>query len=135
MKTCLRTGIMLAAFVGSVGLATAQAPSPPRESPGGQSPSGMMPGTTSQTQKLQLSPAQKTAIFKAVSQEKGKVTQPANFRAAVGAPVPSFIELYTLPDTVVADAPAAKQYKYTMVQNQVVLVDPTSMQVVDIIRQ
>jgi hypothetical protein len=31
--------------------------------------------------------------------------------------------------------PAAKTVKYTMVQNQVVLVDPTTMRVVDVIPQ
>jgi hypothetical protein len=43
------------------------------------------------------------------------------------------IELYTLPDEAVAGIPAAKLYKYTMVENKVVLVDPTKMRVIDVI--
>jgi hypothetical protein len=40
---------------------------------------------------------------------------------------------YALPDDAVADNPAAKFYKYTMLQDQVVLVDPTRMRVIDVI--
>ena len=41
------------------------------------------------------------------------------------------IELYSLPDETLADNPAAKLYEYTMVKNEVVVVDPTKMRVVD----
>jgi hypothetical protein len=40
-----------------------------------------------------------------------------------------------LPANVVSEVPAAKMYKYTVSQNQVVLVDPTNMKVVEIIKQ
>ena len=83
--------------------------------------------------KAQLSAAQKTAIYNAVSRDKSKVVAPGNFRASIGAPVPPSIELYALPSEAVANAQAASSYRYTMVNNQVVLVDPLTMQVVDII--
>jgi Protein of unknown function (DUF1236) len=82
---------------------------------------------------LQLTSAQKTAILNAVRRDNGKAASPVNFVAAVGAPVPPSIELYVLPDLALADVPEAKIMKYTRVQNQVVLVDPTTMRVVDII--
>jgi hypothetical protein len=40
-----------------------------------------------------------------------------------------------LPDTALAQAPAAKTVQYIVIENQVVLVDPTNMRVVDIINQ
>lgn len=43
------------------------------------------------------------------------------------------IELYALPDDAIADSPAAKLYRYTMVQDRMVLVDPTKMRVIDVI--
>jgi hypothetical protein len=43
------------------------------------------------------------------------------------------IELYMLPDDILAQNPAAKFYKYTMVQDRVVLVDPTNMRIVAVI--
>jgi hypothetical protein len=83
-------------------------------------------------EKLVLSPAQRTAIYDQVSKDKSKVA-PKSFSPVVGSDVPPMIELYTLPDDAVAAIPAAKIYKYTMVDNKVVLVDPTRMRVVDVI--
>ena len=83
-------------------------------------------------QKLILSPAQRTAIYDQVSKDKSKVT-PKDFSPVIGADVPPMIELYALPDEAVAGIPAAKLYKYTMVEGKVVLVDPTKMRVVDVI--
>ena len=60
---------------------------------------------------------------------------PANLHVAVGGDLPASMELYDLPPNIAADIPATKLYKYTLVQNQVVIVDPTKMKVVDIIRQ
>ena len=48
---------------------------------------------------------------------------------------PPVIELYILPESALVTAPEAKGVKYTMVQNQIVLVDPTTMRVVDVIRE
>jgi hypothetical protein len=67
-----------------------------------------------------------------VSRDKSKVA-PKDFSAVIGADVPPMIELYALPDEAVAGVPAAKLYKYTMVEGKVVLVDPTKMRVVDVI--
>jgi hypothetical protein len=83
-------------------------------------------------QKPLLSPAQRNAIYAEVSKDKSK-RSPKDFSPVVGADVPPMIELYTLPDDALADVPAAKLYKYTMVENRVVVVDPTKMRVIDVI--
>lgn len=83
-------------------------------------------------QKLLLSPAQRTALYREVSQDKTKTAQ-KNFSPVIGADVPPMIELYELPDDTLADVPAAKLYKYTMVQDEVVVVDPRKMRVIDVI--
>lgn len=83
-------------------------------------------------QKLELTPAQRSAIYQAVSKDKSKVA-PSRFPAAVGTEVPPMIELYTLPDDILATNPVTKLYKYTMVQDQVVIVDPTNMRAVAVI--
>jgi hypothetical protein len=83
-------------------------------------------------QKPLLTPVQRTAIYREVTKDKSKIAG-KEFSAVVGADVPAMIELYTLPDDAVADIPAAKLYKYTMVQNKVVLVDPSRMRVIDVI--
>jgi hypothetical protein len=86
---------------------------------------------------LSLTPSQRAAIYQKVSREKDKVRTPppANIQVSIGAQLPASLELYVLPDDVGAEVPATKFYRYTVVQNQVVIVDPTTMKVVDIIRQ
>lgn len=81
---------------------------------------------------LELTPAQRGVIYQAVHRDKSQVA-PNHFAARIGADVPPMIELYTLPDEVVADNPEAKLYKFTRVDEQVVLVDPTKMRVVAVI--
>jgi Protein of unknown function (DUF1236) len=43
------------------------------------------------------------------------------------------IELYALPDDILAANPATKFYQYTVVEDRVVLVDPTRMRVIAVI--
>jgi hypothetical protein len=118
MMRHLRGGTLMLTLVGTIGLAAAQSDRP--GDPGG----------------LALTPRQRDAIYQTVSREKDRVrTPPASTRAAVGAELPAWIELYTLPDEVGAEIPATKLYKYTIVQEQVVIVDPTTMKVVDVIRR
>jgi hypothetical protein len=83
-------------------------------------------------QKLELTAAQRSAIYDAVRKDKSKVA-PSRFSTAVGAEVPAMIELYMLPDDILAQNPATKFYKYTVVQDRVVLVDPTNMRVIAVI--
>ena len=82
-----------------------------------------------------LSEAQRSAIAEAVRRDNKAVEPSVSFVAAVGAPVPPAIELYILPDAILAEVPAAKRVKYTVVKNQLLLVDPVTMRVVDIIQQ
>jgi hypothetical protein len=97
---------------------------------------GHMQQATAQTddvaasQKLELTPAERSAIYATVSKDKSKVA-PQPFATTIGADVPPMIELYSLPDQTVAENPAAKLYKYTMVENEVVVVDPIKMRIVD----
>ena len=81
---------------------------------------------------LELTPVQRSAIYQAVHRDKSRVA-PNRFAATIGADVPPMIELYALPDEVLADNPVAKLYKFTRVDEQVVLVDPTKMRVVAVI--
>jgi Protein of unknown function (DUF1236) len=86
----------------------------------------------SSDQKLVLTQAQRRAIYAAAMRDRTKPPQ-RRFPAEIGAEVPPMIELNPLPDEAVADNPTAKFYEYTMMQDRVVLVDPTKMQVIDVI--
>ena len=125
MKNSIRYGAIAVVLLASAGIASAQTSTSPMAPKSGMS----------QTAPLHLTAQQKTQIFQTVSKEKVKTPPPANLALSVGAQVPASVELYTLPSNVTAQVPAAKEYKYTVAQNKVVLVDPTNMKIVDIIAQ
>jgi hypothetical protein len=128
MQACLCHGTLALALALGAGLAAAQtrAPDAPQPPVGAVSP--VNPG------QLQLTSAQKTLILDAVRQESSKVRPPISFPVTVGEMVPPSIELYILPDNALAEVPEAKAVKYTVVQNQVVLVDPTTLRIIDVLR-
>jgi hypothetical protein len=105
----------------------------------GSTPPAIQDGTTGRgdptSAPLRLSETQKSAIADAVRRANKTVEPPPSFVVQVGAPVPPAIELHMLPDDVLASVPAVKTVKYTVVKNQLVLVDPTTMRVVDVIPQ
>jgi hypothetical protein len=125
-KTAIVALLLLAPFalVGVPGLAGAQTP-----------PSASL-GTADPSAPLALTPAEKAAIRDAVRQDTAKPsTAAAPKSVAIGVQLPPSIALRILPDAALAQAPAAKTVQYTVIGNQVILVDPTNMRVVDIINQ
>jgi hypothetical protein len=120
MKSNLRRVMMAIVLLGAAGFAAAQTGGPPN-SPG----------------PLALTERQRAEIYQTVAKEKDKVRTPppVNMRVSIGAELPASMELYVLPDDVGAAVPATKVYRYTVVHNQVVIVDPTTMKVVDLISQ
>jgi hypothetical protein len=128
MQHHLRHATIAIALAAGIGAAFAQPA--PTVSPDRQE--GVNPAA-----QLALTPTQKSAIFDAVKQSDPKSSAPriALATVAVGAQLPPSIELHVLPDAALAQAPEAKLLQYTVVDSQVVLVDPTTMRVVDIIRR
>ena len=54
-------------------------------------------------------------------------------RVVVGATVPAEVELAQVPETVVTEVPDFRSYRYFRWNDDVVLVDPSSRQVVQIL--
>jgi Protein of unknown function (DUF1236) len=125
MKPILRHAAAAAAVLGTVTLATMPSFSQDRRGAA---------AVTSPSEGLGLTAEQRATIVRAVDQEKDKITQPPAFQAKVGAEAPASIALYVLPDPALAAIPDGAHYQYTVVQNKVILVDPTTMRVVDVIR-
>jgi Protein of unknown function (DUF1236) len=129
--TYVRSGMIGVALVALAGQAAAQLATPGSEPPGVDARRGVIAPAA----QLQLTPEQKAVIYDTVRPAEGKVKAPGNVPATVGADVPPATELYFLPDGALATAPEAKGIKYTVAQNRVVLVDPTTMRVVEVIPQ
>jgi hypothetical protein len=106
MKNRLRTGVVAAALLGGVAFAQAQAV-------------------------IELSPDQRTTIYSTITREPVRTPPPADFSFRVGAVVPAEVELYPVPDEV--EVPAIRRYRYTLWNDQIVLIDPGSRKVVQII--
>lgn len=81
-------------------------------------------------QPLQLTPVQRRTIYRTIVQERVQPAQPT-VEYRVGMRVPQTARLYTVPETVAVEVPAIKTYKYMMVNNRVVLIDPATSEVVD----
>jgi hypothetical protein len=79
-----------------------------------------------------LSPAQKRAIYAAVSRQRLH-TSAADIPLTVGATVPRSAVLLSLTDEVQGGDLSA-HLKYATVDDNVIVVDPVSMRVIDIIR-
>jgi hypothetical protein len=119
-------GFFLALFIGTVA-AVAQTVGPDEA----VKPDGAV------TEQLALTPAQKSAIYNAVLQQRVPASTtriPVAIPVEVGAPVSPAVGLADLPDQAAADNFGPMFLKYAMVEHDVVVVDPITMRVVEIIR-
>ncbi|MGE5164897.1 MAG: DUF1236 domain-containing protein [Sphingobacteriales bacterium] len=82
------------------------------------------------TEPLQLTPVQRRTIYRTIVRERVVPAEPT-IEYRVGARVPERARLYSVPREVAVEVPEIQSYKYMMVNNRVVLVDPATSQVVD----
>ena len=82
------------------------------------------------TEPLQLSPVQRQTVYRTIVRERVQPAQPS-VEYRVGMRVPPTVQLYPVPDSVVVEVPAIRPYKYMVVNNRVVLVDPATSEVVE----
>jgi hypothetical protein len=82
------------------------------------------------TEPLQLTPVQRHTIYRTIVRERVVPTEPT-VEYRVGARVPDSVRLYSVPREVVVEVPEIGSYKYMVVNDRVVLVDPATSQVVE----
>lgn len=127
-----RAGLAIAGLAAGFALlaAPAVAQAPPKDAT-----VGMAPKTAAAERVLELTPAQRLAIYQSVTQTQKNNAAPIGFRPAVGAVVPSAIELKPVSDTLVKLVPQASDLSIGMIEKQVILVDPATRQVVAVVTQ
>jgi hypothetical protein len=82
---------------------------------------------------LNLTSAQKQTIFHSVASEKGQAA-PSGFQARLGEKLPQSLSMRQLPNSATNQVSAAKDYEYTKLANQeVLLINPKDRQVAEII--
>ena len=82
------------------------------------------------TEPLEITPVQRRTIYRTIVRERMAPAEPT-IEYRVGARVPDRVQLYSVPQEVAVEVPAIRSYKYMVVNNRVVLVDPVTSQVVD----
>lgn len=81
------------------------------------------------TGSITIAPGQRTKIKEYVMKEKrASRPAPSGFTVSTGATLPADVELYTFGSDV-----GVKDYRYTVIGNQTVLVDPDSRRIVQVI--
>ena len=85
--------------------------------------------TVVRTEPLQLTPVQRQTIYRTIVRERAAPAGPA-VEYRVGARIPENVQLYTLPQEIAVEVPTIRAYKYMVVNNRVVLIDPATSEVV-----
>ena len=83
------------------------------------------------TATLTLSPPQRTLIVERIP--SNRMRSDVNVELALGAEVPSTVELYEFPDEVLVEVPSVKAYRYVVLERRLVIVDPSSRAVVEVL--
>jgi len=81
------------------------------------------------TEPLQLTPVQRRTVYRTIVRERVAPAQPT-VEYRVGTRIPENVRLYTVPQEVAVEVPAIRPYKYMVVNDRVVLIDPATSEVV-----
>jgi hypothetical protein len=118
--THFRHAALLAALLAGAGSAGAQTTVITREP---------VESRTVVTGPVQLTPVQRQTIYRTIVRER-VVPAPPTVEYRVGTRVPQSVQLYSVPQEVALEVPAIQTYKYMVVNNRVVLIDPATSEVV-----
>jgi hypothetical protein len=131
MKPLVRASAILAAMVAAAPLAQAQT-------------TVTTTITRESVEPYRLTPEQRTTVYRTVTRERHFVPgafvrtppPPPPARYEIGAPIPpGVVELSDFPEDVYVGVPVLRRFRYVYVNNQLVLVDPATSEVVDIITE
>lgn len=84
---------------------------------------------------LQLTKAQQKLAWRDIDRSSSTQSKPADFTPAVGATVPRGMVLRPVPATLGRQVSALEPYDYARLRHEVLIVNPTDKEVVDVIRQ
>lgn len=82
---------------------------------------------------VQLSQEQHTKIHEVITHDRTAVVDHVNFSVSVGTAVPRSIRVYDVPIDIVDIVPEYRGFRYFIVRDEVVIVDPETLEIVAII--
>jgi hypothetical protein len=83
------------------------------------------------TATLSLTPPQRTLIVEHIPRDR--VARDVNIDLALGAELPSSVELYEFPEDILVEVPSLKPYRYVVLERRVAVVDPSNRAVVEVL--
>ena len=103
----------------------------------GPAPSNTVAGEVPPKPPLKLTDEQKARVAQAINGQDTLAKLPAGFAPAIGARAPSedAVPEYPLPRPLVYDVPVLKQYYYVQLNDQVLIVDPMTKTVAEIVQR
>ena len=103
----------------------------------GPAPSNTVAGEVPPKPPLKLTDEQKQRVAQAINGQDTLAKLPAGFAPAVGARAPSedAVAEYPLPRPLVYEVPVLKQYYYVQLADQVLIVDPMTKTVAEIVER
>jgi hypothetical protein len=88
--------------------------------------------TSALAQTVVIEPQQRTVIRNYVVKERVRPVE-LRERAVVGATIPTEVELVPVPETIYAEVPSLRPYRYFVWDDRFVLVEPSSRRVIQIV--
>jgi Protein of unknown function (DUF1236) len=82
---------------------------------------------------LALSDAQQKSIWKDITSRAATQYAPSGFTAAVGTAIPDSVNTYRLPRQAARDVPAVRPYRYAMLQDKLLIVNPSDKKIADVV--
>jgi hypothetical protein len=88
--------------------------------------------TSALAQTVVIEPQQRTVIRNYVVKERVRPVE-LRERVVVGATIPTEVELVPVPETIYAEVPSLRPYRYFVWDDRFVLVEPSSRRVIQIV--
>ena len=119
MRYAMWAGVVALAFCGGSGIAAAQSTS-------------SIPGQGSPQEKFHLNATQEKNIMRGLNNEQAQ-TPPSGFQGQLGSKAPDSMNPHQLPNDVADQAPQIKGYYFVKLPDRVLLLDPDTKIVVEIV--
>jgi hypothetical protein len=103
------------------------------QSPSGQSGQSQTTTTGQAGAGAKLSTEQRTKISSVIREQRVQPATNVNFSISVGTRVPRTVSFHALPREVVTIYPQWRGYEYFLVNNQIIVVNPRTLEIVDVI--
>ncbi len=81
---------------------------------------------------VQVSEEERTKIQQSVNVDEARVRD-VNFNVTIGSTVPRRVNLHPLPQTIISMNPRWRNYRYVVVENEIVIINPQTYRVVEVI--